>query len=46
MFDSLLPYGVHGILQARVMEWVAIPFSRKGQERSLERTGFYSYLVV
>ena len=35
MTDSLQPYGlyppgpyVHGILQARIMEWVAIPFSR------------------
>ena len=27
--DSSLPsYSVHGILQARVLEWVAIPFSR------------------
>ena len=36
MSDSLKPYGlcsppgssVHGILQARILEWVAIPFSR------------------
>ena len=28
--DSLDPmdYTVHGILQARVLEWVAVPFSR------------------
>ena len=25
---SLQPHGVHGILQARVLEWVAFPFSR------------------
>ena len=29
--DSLRPYGLyvvhHGILQARILEWVAIPFS-------------------
>ena len=25
---SLLGYSVHGILQARILEWVAIPFSR------------------
>ena len=30
MSDSLRPldYTVHGILQARIREWVAIPFSR------------------
>ena len=30
MSDSLRPHGttVHGILQARILEWVAIPFSR------------------
>ena len=27
--DSLRPHGlVHGILQARILEWVAVPFSR------------------
>ena len=26
--DSLQPHGLHGILQARILEWVAIPFSR------------------
>ena len=36
MSDSLWPYGcslagssVHGILQARIVEWVAIPFPRR-----------------
>ena len=31
MSNSLQPHGlytVHGILQARILEWVAIPFSR------------------
>ena len=32
MSDSLQPHGlyytVHGILQARILEWVAFPFSR------------------
>ena len=44
MSDSLRPYGlslpdssVHGILQARVLEWVAIPFSR-GSSQSRDRT--------
>ena len=26
--NSVLDYTVHGILQARVLEWVAVPFSR------------------
>ena len=26
--DSLQPHTVHGILQARILEWVALPFSR------------------
>ena len=30
-------FSVHGILQARVLEWVAIPFSR-GSSRSRDRT--------
>ena len=25
---NLIDYTVHGILQARILEWVAIPFSR------------------
>ena len=32
MSDSLRPHGlctVHGILQARILEWVAVPFSRE-----------------
>ena len=30
MADSLHPVGytVHGILQARILEWIAVPFSR------------------
>ena len=29
MSDSLQPHGiVHGILQAIILEWVAVPFSR------------------
>ena len=30
-------YTVHGILQARILEWVAIPFSR-GSSQSRDRT--------
>jgi len=31
-------YTVHGILQARILEWVAIPFSR-GSSQPRNRTG-------
>ena len=44
MSDSLQPYGisppgssVDGILQARILEWVAIPFSR-GLSQPRDRT--------
>ena len=38
--DSLCPmdYPVHGILQARILEWVAFPFSR-GSSQPRNRTG-------
>ena len=46
VFYSLRPYGryppgssVHGISQARILEWVAIPFSR-GSCGSMDRTHF------
>ena len=29
-FFNLMDYTVHGILQARILEWVAFPFSREG----------------
>ena len=32
-----MDYTVHGILQARILEWVAIPFSR-GSSQSKDRT--------
>ena len=37
--DSLQPY-VHGILQARILEWVAFPFSR-GSSQPRDRTQVY-----
>ena len=33
-------FSLHGISQARILEWVAIPFSR-GSSRSRDRTHFY-----
>ena len=38
MSDSLQPmdYGVHGILQARILEWVAIPFSRGSSQPEIK----------
>ena len=32
MSDSLWPHIVHGILQARILEWVAFPFSRASSQ--------------
>ena len=32
-----MDYRVHGILQARIMEWVAVPFSR-GSSQPRDRT--------
>ena len=34
---SPLGYPLHGILQARILEWVAIPFSR-GSSQSKDQT--------
>ena len=48
--DSLQPHGlIHGILQARILEWVAFPFSR-GSSQPRDRTqvsriagGFFTF---
>ena len=32
MSNSLQPHTVHGILQARIMEWVAFPFSKRSSQ--------------
>ena len=37
-------YTVHGILQARILEWVAIPFSR-GSSQLRDRTCRHEYLT-
>ena len=34
---SLLGSSVHGIFQARVLEWIAISFSRRSSRPSIER---------
>ena len=36
VYDSLWPmdYTVHGILQAKIMEWIAFPFSRGSSQPS------------
>ena len=41
MDHSLLGSSVHGILQARILEWVAIPFSR-GSSRPRDRSRVFS----
>ena len=41
MSDFLRPHGiVHGILQARILEWVAVPFSR-GSSQARDQTQVY-----
>ena len=43
--DCSLPgFSIHGILQARLLEWVAIPFYR-GSSRTRDRTRV-SYIAV
>ena len=37
LFVTPLDYPVHGILQARILEWVAVPFSR-GSSQPRDRT--------
>ena len=29
---SLPPHGLHGLLQARILKWVALPFSRRSPQ--------------
>ena len=41
LWDPMV-YSVHGILQARILEWVAFPFSR-GSSQPKHRTEFYSH---
>ena len=36
-FCDPMDYTVHGVLQARILEWVAIPFSR-GSSQTRDRT--------
>ena len=44
--DSSLPgYSVHGILQARISQWIAIPFTRgspKPRDRTLQADSLLS----
>ena len=35
LLSDPMDYTVHGILQARILEWVAFPFSRSSQPRNL-----------
>jgi len=37
LFEALWTYTVHGILQARILEWIALPFSR-GSSQPRDRT--------
>ena len=43
--DSSLPgFSVHGMLQARILEWVAIPFSRRSSQLRIEPRSPYILL--
>ena len=46
--DSLRPhdYTVHGILQARILEWVAYPFSRNQTRVSCIAGGFFTNWAI
>ena len=45
--DCSLPgSSVHGILQARILEWVAMPFSRDSQVNTVEEEGLFFFLLV
>ena len=48
--DCSLPgFSVHGILQARILEWIALPFSRgtsQPRDRTLVAQGVFSQLEV
>ena len=43
---SLLGSSVHGILQARILEWVAIPFSRDRTQVSRIADRFFTSWVT
>ena len=42
---DLMNYTVHGILQARILEWVAIPFS-KGSSQSRDQTKVFHVIFI
>ena len=46
MDRSLPGSSVHGILQARIVEWVAIPFSRGSSHPGIEPTSLTSYALA
>ena len=37
-----MDYAVHGILQARILEWVAFPFSRRSSPEVGEPRAYYT----
>ena len=42
MDRSLTGFSVHGILQERILEWVAMPSSRGSSDPGMEPTSFMS----
>ena len=45
LYDPI-DYTVHGILQARILEWVAIPFSGDQTQVSCIAGGFFTFWAV
>ena len=44
---ALQAHSVHGILQARILQWVVIPFSRgSSQSRDIEASNLHSEGVI
>ena len=47
LFASPWDYTVHGILQARILEWVAFPFSRDYNRSSMKQyLPFYKWYIL
>ena len=47
MSDSATPWTIHGILQARILEWVGFPFSRvSSQPRDQTQVSHDSWTIT
>ena len=46
LFATPMDYKVHGILQARILEWVAFPFSRGSSQTHVSNPGLPHYRQI